>query len=312
MSELVNRHIATLLRRHDCVIVPGVGAFVAIRSNAALSSDGVFTPPCRLITFNQMINHDDGLLADSISRRLKISFEQGRERVNAESQLILRRLKAEGCVNLPYVGTLSRRTGGRLEFEPAKSWTFALPILKAVKASEPPVVEVRHSLNDEHKGVAIVRIPLQFKRVRAAAAILALIFSAFVISTPIDIHDAHNASLAPARFTPPRPVQFEEPQPPAGMELRIAMPDFRPLHAARAEAPVAPGSYIMVVASLPTMAQARQFIDCHPGIALDVAQCGDKFRVYAASGHTREQAMEQASNIGGLSAAFPDAWLCKR
>lgn len=313
MSELINRHIATLLRRHDCVIVPGVGAFIAISSSAQVTADNMFAPPTRLISFNQMISHDDGLLADSISRRLKISFEQARERVKAESQLMLRRLKAEGCVHLLYVGTLSRHIGGRLEFEPERPWMLPLPLLSIQDSVQPPVVEIVADEDAGSRGVAVVRIPLQFRRLRAAAAAIIVLVFGFMLSTPIDMEDAHTASLSPLAYTPTRAVEFEEPAHPVGLELNIAMPGSgsmvdAPMDRALPKAK----SYIMVVASLASMSQAEKFIADHRGHELNVAQCGDKYRVYAASGDTQEEAMQEARNIRGFAADYPDAWLCRR
>lgn len=86
MTDNLSLHITTLLRRNDCVVVPGVGAFVATHRQATVA-DGVLTAPVREVSFNPALTYDDGLIASSVSRRLKISFEQARERVAAESAL---------------------------------------------------------------------------------------------------------------------------------------------------------------------------------------------------------------------------------
>lgn len=312
MSEMINRHIATLLRRHDCVIVPGVGAFVVLHQDAEFSPEsGIFAPPARLLTFNPAITHDDGLLVDSLSRRMKIGFAQAREKMEAESRLMLRRLKAEGSLHIARVGTLTRRSESRLEFRPEQCWCISLPAIECSRRAEKPVIEILRPEPAEEKGMAVVRVPLHFRRLRAAAAAILLALISFAISTPIDLEHAQNASLALPMFTPPEPMKFELPAEPEGMSLWINAST--PADAIiTAQKPAAPGPFIVVVASLASMEQAHKFIASAPTAGLQMVQSGDKFRVFAASGANQAEAMAAFAAQPGFSTAYPDAWVCRR
>lgn len=313
MTEKFSQHIATLLRRHDCVIVPGVGAFIAT-DKAAVREDDVLTPPCRSVSFNAAMVHDDGLLAGSLSRRMKISFEQARERVAAEAAVIQRRLKSEGAVYIERIGLLKRFAGGRLEFTPDGAWTLSLP---AVKVSKPlPTFEVISQpavAAEEEKAVAVVRVPLRLRWLRAAAAAIVLCVLGFTLSTPIDITTAQNASLAAPAFTPPEEPIIEPVAEPDGLALNIAM---APANGSVALVkPVPPESlkYVVVIASLPSQEKAQEFInESEIGSLLQIVQCGDKFRVYAAAGATPDDARAAASSIDRFDSRFPDAWICRR
>lgn len=316
MIDTISQHIATLLRRNDCVIIPGVGAFVATRRSATLAND-MLTPPRREVSFNPAMVHDDGLLAASVSRRMKISFEQARERVSAEAALMQRRLKAEGAVNIARVGVLQRRSGGRLEFVPAIAWTPALPAIRAAVAV-PAFEVVRQTAGTAKadKAVAVVRVPLRLKWLRAAAAAAVLCVLGFALSTPIDINTAQHASLAIPAFTPPEESPVEPVAIPDNLELNLAL---APADGAISTAKSEPATtaytrqpYVIVIGSLPSRAKALEFIN-ETGIAsLRVMQSGDKFRVYAAEGDTPESARAAADNISGFSSRFPDAWVCRR
>ncbi len=315
MIDTISHHIATLLRRNDCVIIPGVGAFVATRRSAALVGN-MLTPPCREVSFNPAMTHDDGLLAASVSRRMKISFEQARERVAAEAALMQRRLKAEGAVNISRVGILQRRSGGRLEFVPEVPWTLALPAVRAT-AAVPAFEIVRPDAETEKpdKAVAVVRVPLRLKWLRVAAAAAVLCVLGFALSTPIDIDTAQHASLAAPAFTPPEEPEIEPLAEPADLELNLAMaPADGALRPSRPEASVAatPKPYVIVVGSLPSEAKAQEFINETGVASLRVMRSGDKFRVYAAEGDTPEAARAAADNISGFASRFPDAWICRR
>lgn len=313
MSEMINRHIATLLRRHDCVIVPGIGAFVATRIDAHFDrATGRFLPPARVLSFNPAITHDDGLLADSLSRRMKISFEQARERVEAESRLMSRRLKAEGSVAIARVGSLMRRPDAGLEFIADQSWLMRLPAVICSHRTEQPLIEVIRPVAEPSKKVAVVRVPLHVRRLRAAAAAVILCIIGFALSTPIDLERAQNATLAAPSFTAPEPPRFEPLPAPAGMELSIALAPSDGIVSARKPEPEKPKPYVVIVASLPSLDQARKYISNSSTPGLRILQSGDKFRIYAAEGTTQEEAMANAGAIDGFRAAFPDAWICRR
>ncbi len=308
---MFSRHIATLLRRHDCVVVPGVGAFVATRESAAMSDD-VLTPPVRRVSFNAALTHDDGLLASSVARRMKISFEQARERVAAEAALIQRRLGAEGAVRIGRVGTL-HVVSGRLEFVPDMAWTFTMPAVRVVKPM--PAFEVIQSAeHDADKVVAVVRVPLRLRWLRTAAAAVIVAVLGFALSTPIDIEQAQYASLAAPQFTPPQEVEFEHIEAPIGLELNLGV---APREAEIAvvdlpEEPAKPLPYVIVIASLPSREKAQEFIDEQGIPTLQILQSGEKFRVYAGAGATADDARANAEAIDGFSSRYPDAWACRR
>lgn len=313
MSDLFSRHIVTLLRRHDCVVVPTVGAFVATKESAVVADD-LLTPPSRQISFNAALTHDDGLLASSVSRRMKISFEQARERVAAEAALIRRRLEAEGAVKIWRVGVL-QISDGRIEFMPDSAWTLPLP---AVRASKPmPAFEVvTPSKPEDDKAVAVVRVPLRLRWLRTAAAAIIVAALGFALSTPIDLEQAQYASLAAPQFTPPCEPEFEQIEDLEGLQLNlgiapradecVAVAEVQPTESEK-ELP-----YVIVVASLPSFEKAQEFISEQGISSLQILQSGEKFRVYAGAGATAEEARRNAEAIDGFSSRYPDAWACRR
>lgn len=311
MSDIFSRHIATLLRRHDCVVIPGVGAFVATRESAVVTDD-LLTPPSRQISFNAALTHDDGLLASSVSRRMKISFEQARLRVEAESSLLLRRLAAEGAVKVAHVGTL-QNVSGRIEFLPDAVWTLSLPAIRAVKPT--PAFEVISPKAEEpEKAVAIVRVPLRLRWLRTAAAAIIVAALGFALSTPIDLEQAQYASLAAPQFTPPQEPEFEQIDEPENLVLNLGVAPriAEQTDEVKSAETTKPLPYVIVIASLPSQEKAREFIDEQGIPSLQILQCGEKFRVYAGQGATADEARANAEVIDGFSSRYHDAWVCRR
>ena len=63
-------HIEYLLLHHDCVVVPGLGAFINVRHAAYFDAvTRVWHPMTREVRFNGALTHDDGLLSSSYARK---------------------------------------------------------------------------------------------------------------------------------------------------------------------------------------------------------------------------------------------------
>ena len=72
---IIAKYISDLLYRYDCVIVPDFGGFVANRIGAKVNNfTHTFSPPSKQLTFNSLLKHNDGLLANYIASSENISF----------------------------------------------------------------------------------------------------------------------------------------------------------------------------------------------------------------------------------------------
>lgn len=118
MIEL-GRHIEILLLGNDCVIVPGLGAFVAHHVAARYDEhDGVYLPPLRTVGFNPKYVMNDSLLAQSYVEANDTSYPEAVAMVESDVRALRRQLTDEGFVELNGVGTLTVNKEGNLEFLP--------------------------------------------------------------------------------------------------------------------------------------------------------------------------------------------------
>ena len=68
--------IGELLLRHNCVIIPSFGGFVAKQTSAVIDySSGIMTPPKKSLLFNRLLINNDGLLISEVSKELNISYD---------------------------------------------------------------------------------------------------------------------------------------------------------------------------------------------------------------------------------------------
>lgn len=87
-------YITDLLYRYDCVIVPNFGAFVTNNKSAEIKAN-TFLPPYKQITFNSLIQNNDGLLANYIAQIDKTPYETALNYINFEVQEWVNKLLSE-------------------------------------------------------------------------------------------------------------------------------------------------------------------------------------------------------------------------
>lgn len=101
----ISLHIEFLLHKHDCVIVPNLGGFVVNISNIERNGLwGLDAPSCELI-FNSKLTYNDGLLAESLMKTKKISFETAIKEIDLACNELKQRLIKGEQVEWTHLGT---------------------------------------------------------------------------------------------------------------------------------------------------------------------------------------------------------------
>lgn len=125
--QLVEKLIGDLLLRHNCVIVPSFGGFVAQRVGARLDeANGVFYPAGKSVLFNRQLINNDGLLIASLSHELKCDFGNAHMEVNKTVEAWEKLLKAGERISIDRVGFLYRDAELNLCFEQDKFYNLLL------------------------------------------------------------------------------------------------------------------------------------------------------------------------------------------
>lgn len=121
--------IAYLLFRHDCVIIPGLGGFLAhyVPASYDFSSELIY-PPRRTVAFNSGLQSGDGLLASFISAECGVSFDTASAWIDQWVLTCRSLLQGGHAVTLDYIGSL-QADGERLIFSPLPEGNFYLPTL---------------------------------------------------------------------------------------------------------------------------------------------------------------------------------------
>jgi hypothetical protein len=116
----LSQYISELLYRYECIVVPGLGAFLTHKVSAEIDEQAqVFSPPKKRLSFNEQLQQNDGILTNHIATSEKVSYENALAKIAKQVAEIQHRLKQNQTVSLKYVGDLSRHKIGALEFEPS-------------------------------------------------------------------------------------------------------------------------------------------------------------------------------------------------
>lgn len=176
MTRDISGYLRELLFRHDCVIVPGFGAFIGNYIPARIDrSEGLFYPPARRITFNRHLTGNDGLLIGHISSHLGIGYGESRDIVSAYAETLRQRINSGAGVTIEHLGTFSLNREGTIIFEPDGGANYLLSSYGLTSFHRQPVsdfdirkrvLEINHGRKDSQPSVrrlltrAAVIIPL--------------------------------------------------------------------------------------------------------------------------------------------------------
>ncbi|MFM7636272.1 MAG: hypothetical protein ACKO5W_00210 [Crocinitomicaceae bacterium] len=148
-AEIISR----LLLRHNCVIMPDFGGFVARTSPSEIDeARGVIHPPKKSILFNQQLTISDGLLISEYALASDISFTASHEKIKQIICLWKEELKAGKTITIDKVGTLQLGENDSLQFVQDRFFNLLLSSfgLGSVKFL-PVVLEEEESINEDIK-----------------------------------------------------------------------------------------------------------------------------------------------------------------
>ncbi len=143
--------IAELLFKHDCVIVPNFGGFVAGNYSSSFSKgSNVLYPQSKQVLFNKNLTHNDGLLISALMQKNNMSVMESAKQIEDYKDYIQSLLSVKKRFELTNVGLLYIDTENTLRFEAKTDVNFLLesfgfePVIAnelAIEVEKPAVVK---------------------------------------------------------------------------------------------------------------------------------------------------------------------------
>lgn len=125
MTFRLTKHIEQLLALHSSVTVPGLGSFLVELQPAYFdAAECLIYPTCSELYFNELLQHQDGLLAQSYAEAYAISHRRARLMIEGDVRSLRNSLVHRRRITLGTLGALSLSEGGRIVFEPQSVQSF--------------------------------------------------------------------------------------------------------------------------------------------------------------------------------------------
>ncbi|MBP5135104.1 MAG: SPOR domain-containing protein [Paludibacteraceae bacterium] len=309
-------HIEQLLLRNDCVIVPGLGGFVANRTAAEVT--GAFVVPSRrIMLFNVLLTYNDGLLAQEYMRCDRLTFQQAMDEIGRAVAHFKKELSEWGNVSFGRLGVFSTAVDGSLTFRYSGNVELDIFNYGLKKLNFAPLASERKSSFGMKEWVA------------AAAVLLLLLLPLNLLKHQEPYSSASLSSLVTAVERMAQDPLETVTQETVLDSLTVAseMPDSLNLAQseialAEAEAPapesveqqsVAPQTvYHVIIASLSSQAKARQYmseISEYNFDNLEIVRAENRYRVSVANFTSEDSAESFLADFKLRHEAFASAWV---
>lgn len=328
MIEL-DRHIEILLLSNDCVIVPGLGGFMAHHVDARFDeADGTFLPPLRTLGFNPRLTMNDSLLVQSYIEAFDISYPEALRRIEAEVEELRQHLESEDCYELNGLGTLRLNNDGNLEFEPCEAGILTPDFyglstfeLMPLATEEPKATDSNEETLDETvltEEPADSAITIKMSWLRNAVAVAAAVLAFFMISTPISNNNATLDVQQSAFFKLPQhhASQDDDALNPSTSATDSTTCQEESIKASEdiVEETIATPTYTIVMASQVTQRNAEIFIAQlnkadYTKARLQTSSKTNMLRVVYGSYSSQEEAIDTLRSLRKQSKQFSDAWV---
>lgn len=313
-------HIEYLLTSHDCVVIPGWGALVAQYSDSYYDpTAGCIERPRRKLGFNASVDHNDGLLAQSLVRREGIPYNEAMRFIGQSVSAFRQQLSTGNEVSMGRLGYFHSADGRHIEFTPfhheqSNDAYFGLRSVHfrtlADEAARAEAAAAAAAAFERNAG----KHPLWNRRVaQIAASIAVLLCLTILLTTPIIVNRNQQdyASLNLPSITKPQQQLIQK-----GSEVRgqgaDALSDVTPdgsrsetLNLDGSQEPASPllldegGNCYLVVASLSSNKEVTEFFRMHRDLAanMQVLHVGKYHYVYVARSYDAKHLYSLVSQL---------------
>ena len=182
----LSKAITSLLYQHDCVTIPDFGSFIVNDSSAKyVEAENKFYPPGRYISFNPIIKSNDGLLANYISSKKSITYNEALRKISLKV-LKWKKILSQDTLYIQGIGEFILNDSENLVFTADKNSNFSKEsfglrplkvqtISNSVLTYNQNTLKKYNSLNNEKKTLSLP-IPL-----RNAAIFIFLLAGAYFV-----------------------------------------------------------------------------------------------------------------------------------
>lgn len=294
-------HIEYLMLSNDCVVVPGFGAFIAqYTSSNNCAQNSTFTSPKRSISFNASINHNDGLLANSIAKKALIPYAEALKQIEKSTTICRQALSDGSEVPFGRLGFFISNAEGHIEFIPFHHelanddffglQSFSFPTLAERNAQVATEETVSETYSEPEINIGR-RNWFSHKAVQIAASIVMLVCLTFALSTPIivdkPIHQLATLNVPTPTMPKHKVVKTEE----ISLQKQVEA-------ASEKKEANSNGRYAIIICSLKKQSQVAQYFQENKDInPANVIKKNGYYMIYFNRGDNYQELVKEAKQM---------------
>jgi len=116
-----------LLHKHEFVVVPAFGGFIAKQKSAYVDFElGLIHPPFREIGFNIQLRSNDGLLVNQFAAEYQLDYTASLDTVGQQVTIWNEMLRQGKQVSIPKIGNFKKDLEGNIQFEQDRSFNLLM------------------------------------------------------------------------------------------------------------------------------------------------------------------------------------------
>ncbi len=116
----IENYIEELLYRYNCVVVPEFGAFLTQTKSAVIDNNShVFHPPSKVISFNEQLSSNDGLLVSYMAGAEGRTYEEMLSSTLETAKEWRSKLRAGERLKIANIGELWLNRESKIQFQPS-------------------------------------------------------------------------------------------------------------------------------------------------------------------------------------------------
>lgn len=172
----IDQHISQLLFTHECVIIPGFGAFVLTPISAKINTEkNILLPPSKEIGFNRSLSHNDGLLISTYAQASNVSYASAKVNIENYTALLKEQINSGNTINLSDIGSIKADINGNLQFTASNTTNYCKDSFGLGSFHFAPELQIKHT--NENLQVKRVLKPLKQRHIAATVALLVGLFA---------------------------------------------------------------------------------------------------------------------------------------
>lgn len=111
------KHILTLLKDNDCVVLPGFGGFILKCKPSSIHHTTIY-PPSKQIAFNSGLQHEDELLTGALMHAYALAYNTAKNEVASYANHLSYTLKKNQQLTLKQIGAFTIGENNQIIFKP--------------------------------------------------------------------------------------------------------------------------------------------------------------------------------------------------